>query len=147
VSTTPTDRPEGAVEYVMVPVPEELHARVLQYIGWRAGNEGTTGWDAEMMSTLYQGLDEPSRTVLSRVGLGVVNDEPVTLGTVASAAGTTTREALGIVLELVQRFKALGGPTFPLVLLDAPDGLGDDERPIVMPTEGAGLVVSEAGRG
>ena len=131
----------------MVPVPEELHTRVLQYMGWRTGNEGTTGWDADMMVALYEGLDGPSRSLLSRVALGVVNDEPVTLATVARAAGITTREALGIVLELVQRFKALGGPTFPLVLLDAPDGLGDDERPIVMPKEGAGLVVSQAGRG
>jgi hypothetical protein len=131
----------------MVPVPEEFHARVLQYMSRRAVNEGTTGWDADMMAALYEGLDGPSRTLLSQVALGVVNDEPVTLGTVAGAAGITTREALGIVLELVQRFKALGGPTFPLVLLDAPDGLGDDERTIVMPKEGAGLVVSQAGRG
>jgi hypothetical protein len=145
VSTAPTDRPEGAVEYVMVPVPVELHARVLQYIGWRAGNEGATGWDPDMVATLYAGLDEPSRMLLTRVAHGVVDDKPVTLGAVASAARTSAREVLGIVLELVQRFKALGGPTFPLVLLDAAEGLGDDARPVVMPKEGARAVLSIAG--
>ena len=142
MSTAPTDRPEGAVEYVMVPVPVELHARVLQYIGWRAGSEGATGWDPDVMATLYAGLDEPARTLLTRVARGVVEQQPVTLQAVASATKTTTREVLGIVLELVQRFKALGGPTFPLVLLDAPEGQGDDQRPVVMPKEGALAVMS-----
>jgi hypothetical protein len=147
VSTAPTDPPEGAVAYVMVPVPEELQARVLQYLGWRAGNEGSTGWDADMLGTLYEGLDEPSRTLLTRVARGVVEQQPVTLGAVASVTLTSTREVLGIVLELVQRFKALGGPTFPLVLLDAPDGHGDDQRPVVMPNEGARAVLSVADDG
>jgi hypothetical protein len=142
MSAGPTDRPEGAVEYVMVPVPEDLHARVMQYVEWRTVNEGTTGWDKGTLATLYGGLDEPSRTLLTRVARGVIDDQPVKLGAVASAAGTSTREALGIVLELVQRFKVLGGPTFPLVLLDAAEGSGDDQRPIVMPKEGALVVVA-----
>jgi hypothetical protein len=144
VNTAPTDRPEGAVEYVMVPVPVELHARVLQYIGWRASSEGATGWDPDMMATLYAGLDESSRTLLTRVARGVVEEHPVTLQGIASATRASTREVLGIVLELVQRFKALGGPTFPLVLLDAPEGQSDDQRPVVMPKEGAQAVMSLA---
>ena len=144
MSTAPADRPEGAVEYVMVPVPVELHARVLQYLGWRAGSEGATGWDPDMMATLYAGLDEPSRTLLTRVARGVVEQQPVTLHGIASATSASTREVLGIVLELVGRFKELGGPTFPIVLLDPPEGLGDDQRRVVMPKEGAQAVMSLA---
>jgi hypothetical protein len=142
MSAGPTDRRDGSVEYVMVPVPQDLHARVMQYVEWRTVNAGTTGWDSGTVATLYEDLDEPSRTLLTRVARGVIDDEPVTLGAVASAAGISTREALGIVLELVHRFTVMGGPTFPLVMFDAAEGSGDDQRPIVMPKEGAQVVVS-----
>jgi hypothetical protein len=132
------------VEYVMVPVPEELGGRVLQYLSWRASSEGSTGWSEESMATLYAGLDQTSRLLLATVARGVVDDEPVTVAACAQAARASSREILGIVLELVQRFKALGGPTFPIVLLDAAEGLDDEQRLIVMPKEGARIVLSIA---
>jgi hypothetical protein len=132
------------VEYVMVPVPDQLEGRVREFVAQRAAT-GHAGWSDEVVARLYEQLDGPSRTVIEAIARGVVDDEPVTLATLAKAAGTTTREVLGIALELVQRLQAQGGPAFPIIILDAPEG-ADDERPVVMPRDGAHMVVATAWR-
>jgi hypothetical protein len=132
------------VEYVTVPVPDQLEARVREFVAQRTAS-GDAGWNEEVVARLYEQLDAPSRTAIEAIARGVVDDEPVTLANLATVAGTTTREMLGIALELVQRLQALGGPAFPIVILDAPRG-ADDERPVVMPKDGAHMVVATAGR-
>jgi hypothetical protein len=132
------------VEYVMVPVPDQLEARVREFLAQRAAT-GHAGWSDEVITRLYEQLDGPSRTAIEAIARGVVDDQPVTLSTLAKVAGTTTREMLGIALELVQHLQALGGPTFPIVILDSPEG-ADDERPVVMPRDGAHMVVATAWR-
>jgi hypothetical protein len=124
----------------MVPIPDQLEARVRGFVAQRSAS-GDAGWSEEVVARLYQQLDGPSRTAIEAIARGVVDDEPVTLANLAKVAGTTTREMLGIALELVQRLQALGGPAFPIVILDPPEG-ADDERPVVMPKDGARMVVS-----
>ena len=131
----------------MVPVPQELEERVQHYLNWRVSSAADADWSEDSVAELYGRLDDASRTVVRTVAQGAVDDEPVTVGRAAQAAGTTTREALGIVLELVQRFRALGGPVFPLLLLDVPEGVGDDQRVIVMPRDGARVALAAAVRG
>lgn len=132
----------------MVPVPQELEERVQQYINWRVSSGVAAEWSEDSVAELYGQLDAASRAVVRTVAQGAVDDEPVTVGRAAEAAGATEREALGIVLELVQRFRGLsGGPVFPLLVLDAPEGSGDDQRIIVMPREGALVALAAAGRG
>lgn len=132
----------------MVPVPQELEERVQQYINWRVSSGVAAEWSEDSVAELYGQLDAASRAVVRTVAQGSVDDEPVTVARAAEAAGATEREALGIVLELVQRFRGLsGGPVFPLLVLDAPEGAGDDQRIIVMPREGARVALAAAGRG
>jgi hypothetical protein len=133
------------VEYVMVPVPEELETRVREFLVWQRTSE-EAGWSAESMARLYEELDEPSRTAIKGIARGVVDNQPVTIANLARVAGTTTREMLGIALELVQGLRALGGTGFPLFVLDAPEGADGDERPVVMSKDGARVVLSAAGR-
>ena len=128
----------------MVPVPQDLEERVQQYITWRLSSGGAADWSEEAVAELYEQLDEASRAVVRTVAQGTVDDEPVTVARAAEAAGTSTREALGIVLELVQRFRSLGGATFPLLVLDVPEGVGDDQRVIAMPRDGARVVLAAA---
>jgi hypothetical protein len=130
----------------MIPVPEELAAQVRHYLTMRMSTAAVAGWSEESVAALYEQLDGPARVVVTTVARAVVDDEPITVATAAAAAGTTTREVLGIVLELVQRFRTLGGPAFPVILLDAPHGAGDDQRPLVMPTDGAQVVLDAAAR-
>jgi hypothetical protein len=124
----------------MVPVPDQLQARVTEFVAQRSAS-GDAGWSEEVVAVFYQQLDGPSRTAIEAIARGVVDDEPVTLADLAKVAGTTTREMLGIALELVQRLQALGGPAFPIVILAPPEG-ADEERPVVMPMDGARMVVS-----
>jgi CO dehydrogenase/acetyl-CoA synthase beta subunit len=132
----------------MVPVPQELEQRVQQYIDWRVSSGIAAEWSEDSIAELYGQLDAASRAVVRTVAQGSVDDEPVTVARAAEAAGATEREALGIVLELVQHFRGLGGgPVFPLLVLDAPEGSGDDQRIIVMPRDGARVALAAAGRG
>ena len=133
-------------DIVMVPVPPDLVERVQQYINFRLSSGGTTDWTEDAIAELYGELDEPSRAVVRTVAQGAVDDVPVTVARAAEGAETTNREALGIVLELVQRFRGLGGPTFPILVLDVPDGVGDDQRVIVMPKDGARVVLAATAR-
>jgi len=130
----------------MVPVPQDLEERVQQYITWRLSSAGGADWSEDAVAELYEQLDEASRAVVRTVAQGTVDDEPATVARAAEAAGTSTREALGIVLELVQRFRSLGGTTFPLLVLDVPEGVADDQRPIAMPRDGARVVLAAAAR-
>jgi hypothetical protein len=131
----------------MVPVPEDLEERVRQYINWRVSSGVATEWSEEAVAELYGQLDGASRAVVRTVAQGAADDEPVTVARAAEAAGTSNREALGIVLELVQRFRGLGGPAFPLLVLDVAEGVGDDQRVIVMPRDGARVALAVADRG
>jgi hypothetical protein len=132
------------MEYVMVPVPDELEARVREFVIQRSASSGQAGWNQESIDWLYAQLDELSRRTIKAIARGVVDDEPVTIAKLAKDAGATTREVLGITLELVHRLRALGSATFPLFLLDAPEGADGDDRPVVMPKDGARMVLSTA---
>jgi hypothetical protein len=128
----------------MVPVPEELEARVREFVIRRGAMSLDTGWSRESVVRLYEQLDDLSRTAVATIARGVVDDEPVTVAKLAKVAGTTTREMLGITLELVHQLRALGGPGFPLLLLEPPEGADDDQRPVVMTEDGAHVVLSVA---
>jgi hypothetical protein len=134
------------VDYVMVPVPQDLVERVQQYVTWRVSGGVAADWTEDAVAELYRQLDDASRAVVWTVAQGVVDDEPITVARAAEAAGTTNREALGIVLELVQRFRGLGGVTFPLLVLDVAEGVDDDQRVIAMPKDGARVTLAAAGR-
>jgi hypothetical protein len=134
------------VDYVMVPVPQDLVERVQQYVNWRVSGGVAADWTEDAVAELYRQLDDASRAVVWTVAQGVVDDEPITVARAAEAAGTTNREALGIVLELVQRFRGLGGVTFPLLVLDVAEGVDDDQRVIAMPKDGARVTLAAAGR-
>jgi hypothetical protein len=130
----------------MVPVPQELEEQVRHYMAWRLTTIDMAGWTEESFALLYEQLDEASRVAVVTIARGVLEDKPVTVGEVAARVGTTSREILGIVVELAQRLRMLGGPAIPLVVFDPPEGKAGDQRPITMPGDGARVVVSIADR-
>jgi hypothetical protein len=134
------------MEHVMVPVPQELEEQVQHHIAWRLSTGVLAGWTEAAVVALYGQLDESARVAVEMIARGVVDDEPVTVGSVAGRVGITTREILGIVVELAHQLRALGGPSIPVMVLEAPDGGDDDQRPLAMPTDGARVVLSIAGR-
>jgi hypothetical protein len=134
------------MEHVMVPVPQELEERVQHYLAWRLSTGAVAGWTEEALAKLFGQLDESARVAVEMIARGVVDDEPVTVGSVAGRVATTTREILGIVVELAHQLRALAGPSIPVMVLEPPDGGDDDERPLAMPRDGARVVLSIAGR-
>jgi hypothetical protein len=126
----------------MVPVPEELAEQVQQYVNFQVANEAATDWSEDAVAGIYERLDGAARTVVRVVAQGAVDDDPVTIARAAEVAGATSREVLGIVLELVQHYRGLGGPVFPLLLLDVAEGVDDDQRIILMPKDGARITLA-----
>jgi hypothetical protein len=130
----------------MVPVPQELEDKVQHYLAWRLSTGALAGWTEAALTTLFGQLDESARVAVEMIARGVVDDEPVTVRQVARRVGITTREIRGIVVELAHQLRALGGPSIPVILFEAPDGGDDDQRPLAMPKDGARVVLSVAGR-
>jgi hypothetical protein len=132
--------------HVMVPVPQELEEQVQHYLTWRLSTGAMAGWTESALATLYGQLDESARVAFEMIARGVVDDDAVTVGRVAGRVGTTTREILGIVVELAHQLRALGGPSIPVIVIDPPDGGDDDQRPLAMPRDAARTLLSVAGR-
>jgi hypothetical protein len=113
----------AAVEYVMVPVPEELTQKVLSYINWKdaqaktasAGPKGaaTDENPHEPIARAFARLDGASRALVSVVAAATLEKEHLTIPEAAKRAGMTTREALGVLLEVNNVIACEGGPPLP----------------------------------
>jgi hypothetical protein len=104
------------VEYVMVPVPEELADKVLTYVSWRdaqakAGPPADEGPpNGEAITRVFGRLDDPSRALLAVVAIAAVEGEELGVPDAARRAGVTAREALGILLEVNNILVGQGAP-------------------------------------
>jgi hypothetical protein len=107
------------VEYVMVPVPEELAPRVLTFVSWKgaqansafAGAEGGETMDVgEAMARAFARFDDASRAVVAVVAAAALDAEELTIPEAARRAGVTTRETLGILMEVNNVIADEGGP-------------------------------------
>jgi hypothetical protein len=125
------------VEYVMVPVPEELAAKVLGYVSWkdtqanaeRRGGGGPTaeGPDqGEAIARAYARLDDPSRALLAVAATAALEEDELSIPRAARRAGVTTREALGILMEVNNVLVAEGGPPIGFAV-KAEEGRAADE--------------------
>jgi hypothetical protein len=107
------------VEYVMVPVPEELAPRVLTFVSWKAAEAnaksaraegGKTTDVGEAIARAFARFDDPSRAVVAVVAAAALDAEELTIPEAARRAGVTTRETLGILMEVNNVIADEGGP-------------------------------------
>jgi hypothetical protein len=143
------------VEYVMVPVPEELAPKVLDYVRWKgdpvhrgAASAGKAAQrvadpavapdaDDGPFARVFAALDAPSRTLAALVATASLEQAQITVPDAARRTGLNTREVLGVIVELNNLIIGAGGPAFAVVI----KGLGDaadteftwDNRVVVMP--------------
>jgi hypothetical protein len=131
------------VEYVMVPVPEELADDVLTYLSWKgrpsftaasdAGNharQSSDAVDAEPASgggpiaRAFATLDDTSRALLAAISMAVVDQDPLTVPKAARRAGINAREVAGTIVEVNDVIFSEGGPRFVVYLegRGGPDG-------------------------
>lgn len=107
------------MDYVMVPVPEELADKVLAYVSWKdaqakAEPAMTEGLDAaaaaEVLARVFARLDDASRSLLAVAADSALAGEELTIPEAARRADVTAREAIGILLEVNGIVVNEGGP-------------------------------------
>jgi hypothetical protein len=124
----------AAVEYVMVPVPEDLVEPVLAFIAWKGpprverspeaasdahlAVEPDAGTDAEggPIGRTFEVVDRPTRNLLAAIAAASLDQQPLTLPEAAQRAGITTREALGAILQVNMLIAGEGGPAMPVAV-------------------------------
>jgi hypothetical protein len=142
-----------AVNYVMVPVPEELAPKVLWYVSWkghfrlagesdgktdapRASVEAAAADGGGAIARAFARLDDPSRALAAVVATAALDQDHLTVPEAARRAGLTTREAVGTILELNQLIAAEGGPPKAVFIKDVERAAGEstwDAHILVVP--------------
>ncbi|HKA85597.1 MAG TPA: hypothetical protein VKD21_17120 [Acidimicrobiales bacterium] len=107
----------AVVEYVMVPVPEELAAKVQTFVSWKDAQANAEPPSGEGQPTVddaiaraFARLDDAGRALVGVVADATLEAEELRVPEAARRAGVTTREALGILLEVNSIIAAEGGP-------------------------------------
>ncbi len=135
------------MEYVMVPVPEEFVAEVTQYLQWNTGSIPPDLWDEEGIVRFVDGLDEQARTLLLHAATCASEIVVLPVHDAAVVAGCTDREVVGLVVELNEAVRAVGGPPFVIAtaLLHEATPTGPDSWSVNMPSPIAELVLDAVG--
>jgi hypothetical protein len=145
------------VEYVMVPVPEELAQKVLGFVTWKdaqanagppASGAPGAGDDGEAIARAFARLDDVSRALVAVVAGATLEAEQLSIPEAARRAGVTTREALGILLEVNNVIASEGGPPLPFGGKDLGESEGEftwDSHVVVMPPALARPIADLAG--
>lgn len=127
----------------MVPVPEEHVEEAMAMILRITRTARVEPWDQESVTTLFNEVDEASRSVLSAVARGTIKGDPVTDVAVADSIELTQREILGIVRELNEQVAETSQPapiTVVMVAETLPNGRTREQRTLTMDAEVAELV-------
>jgi hypothetical protein len=135
------------VEYVMVPVPEELADDVLTLLSWKGRPSFTTAQDpgndegnnapqspeavdAEPAGTgpIARGfatLDAASRALLAAISVAALDQNPLSVPEAARRAGLSPREVAGTIVEVNDVISSHGGPRIVVYL----EGRGGPDAP------------------
>jgi hypothetical protein len=129
--------------YVMMPVPEEHVAEVMQFILRTIARASIQPWDAESITNVFGEVDEASRSLLAFVARASVEGGELDAADAAGKIQLTVREVAGIMNEL----NALTRDTDRPNLINArnvterlPNGRVIDKRVLQMDLEVAELV-------
>jgi hypothetical protein len=141
------------VDYVMVPVPEELASTVLSYVSWKGhprlvsasetkadtpgrSVEAPAAAGGDPIARAFARLDDPSRALVQVVATAALAEDQLTVPEAARRAGLTTREAVGTVSELNQLIAGEGGPRIAVFIKELEGAAGEftwNARIVLMP--------------
>ncbi len=139
------------MEYVLVPVPEEIVPEVKQYLRWNASGPGLGQLDPDGAARFVASLDDRERRFLVVLADAAVESRVLTVADAAAKAGCNELEALGMMLRLNTSVQFYG--TLPLGLVardevEMPEGWeGEPEYTFNMRGDIAALILNGAGRG
>lgn len=127
------------MNYVMVPVPEELAPKVLRYISWRghpllanqptgegddapaSGGPSTTegGDPRDPVARVFARLDGQSRTLLAVTATASIAGQKLTVAETAQRAGLSEREVIGVITEVNNLVAGAGGSPVTVLVAGA----------------------------
>lgn len=139
----------------MVPVPEELAPKVLQYISWRGhpllanqlteeaddastpGGPSTAEGDdhGDPVARVFARLDRQSRTLLAVTATASITGQRLTVAETAQRAGLSEREVIGVITEVNNLVAGAGGPPVTVLVAGAEgaeDAVFSWERRVVL---------------
>jgi hypothetical protein len=103
------------MEYVMVPVPDNLVTEVEQFMQMIARSPAGQTLEPDAAAKLLNDLDEPARKLLLQVAKAADEFLPITMHDAAEAAGCSEHELLGRVVELNNLIASRGGPHLTVI--------------------------------
>ena len=118
----------------MVPVPEDLAPKVLQYISWRghpmlAAQRSGPGGDAtapaapaddgDPVATVFASLDGQGRILLAVTAAAAVRGEKLTVVETAERTGLSEREVIGVITEVNNLVAGAGGASVTVLVAGA----------------------------
>ena len=121
------------MNYVMVPVPEELAPQVMNYLSWRdnpyvralraTGSErpddGAPPVDdagGDPIERTFAQLDPSNRRLMVVLARASLDGEQLTVPEAATRAGLSERELIGAATEVNNVLAAVGGPPFAVLV-------------------------------
>jgi hypothetical protein len=127
------------VDYVMVPVPEELAPKVLRYISWRGHpllvNQATGEGDdtsegsgsaaegdvrgTDPVARVFARLDSQGRTLLTVTATASIAGQKLTVAETAQRAGLSEREVIGVITEVNNLVAGAGGSPVTVLVAGA----------------------------
>jgi hypothetical protein len=108
------------VEYVMVPVPEELADKVLTYVRWKEAQAsgtvpaGERQDQGDAMARAFARLDESGRAMVTVIAAAMLEGDGLSVPEAARRTGVSAREAVAILLEVNNVMASEGGPPLGL---------------------------------
>jgi hypothetical protein len=128
-----------SVNYVMIPVPEELAPKVLNYVNWKGslqlqkqledaasaeGDVASPAVGSDPVGRVFARLDGPSRELLVVAAQAALAGDELTVPSAARRAGLTERETIGVITEVNNLVAGEGGPMIT-VLVKRQEGADD----------------------
>jgi hypothetical protein len=129
--------------YIMVPVPEEHVAEVMEHVVRLSARANLQQWDTDAVAELFLAADEASKSVLSAVARRTIAGSPVTDEALATLVELGRREILGVIREI--NLRAARGKRPQLMIVrevsePTPDGRTSEKRVLGMSIEIAEMI-------
>ena len=93
------------MDYVMVPVPEDLVVDVMQHVARLVAQASAVAWDEDAAASFFDSVDESERSLLAIVARHVVADKDLSEEDAATSLELPVREVRSIVRDLAQTAK------------------------------------------
>ncbi len=129
--------------YVMVPVPEEHVQEAMEAVLRIIARADMVPWSDDTFMEMFNGVDEPTRAVLSTVAKAAESDKRLTDDEITARTELGIREILQLIREVNEQAKADHHPTLVFSQTGSvtlPNGRVRDQRQFYMTAEVAALV-------